>query len=178
MCTINKDTFFSFMKNIWIRDFNSLCHIMNDDTSLFIIIDINKLIHRSSGNMPSTKKVKLHVNVWQVDGTEWVHTLSHIKFYPKVGTNLFSITCKLLQGKKILSNLWNIIAAKSTDSDIILDHHIKTHDDWVARVEFLQVPERVQSATATHKKNINHHLVELGHPFKSITHATAKTMGI
>ena len=68
----------------------------------------------------------------------------------------------------------------STDGDIILDCQIKTHDSWVARVEFLweNSDERVQPATAHCKKNINHLHVEVGHPSKSITHATYKAIGI
>ena len=38
--------------------------------------------------------------------------------------------------------------------------------------------DRTQSATALHKKNINDLHVEVGHPSQSITHATAKVMGI
>ena len=56
MCTINGDTFFSFMKNMWIGDLGASCHIMNDDTILFDIIAIKKLIQGSSGIMPATKK--------------------------------------------------------------------------------------------------------------------------
>ena len=41
MCTIDGDTFFSFTKSMWIADSGALCHIMNGDTSLFDIIDIN-----------------------------------------------------------------------------------------------------------------------------------------
>ena len=59
----------------WIGDSGALCHIMNDDTVLFDIININKLIQSSSSIMPAMKKGKLHVKVWQVNGTEWVHTL-------------------------------------------------------------------------------------------------------
>ena len=41
MCTINGDTFFSFKQNMWIT-FSSLpCHIMNDDTGVFVINNIN-----------------------------------------------------------------------------------------------------------------------------------------
>ena len=70
------------------------------------------------------------------------------------------------QGKKISSDHQNNIIVKYTDSDIILDCQIKTHDDWVATVEFLQETgdKKVQSATAPCKKNINDLHVELSHP--------------
>ena len=57
---------------------------------------------------------------------------------------------------------------------------IKTHDGWVAGVEFLRETgdKRVQSATAPCNKNISNLHVKLNHPSKTITHATAKTMGI
>ena len=38
--------------------------------------------------------------------------------------------------------------------------------------------ERAQPVLATHRKNINDLHVKLGHPSKSITHATVKAMGI
>ena len=67
---------------------------------------------------------------------------------------------------------------KTSDGKIILDCQIKTHEGWVVGVEFLQEisQERAQSATALHKKNTNDLHVELGHPSKTITCATAKPM--
>ena len=63
MCTIDGHIFFLFMKNTWIGDSGELCHITNDDNGLFNVIDINKLIHGSSKNMPATKKEKPCVNI-------------------------------------------------------------------------------------------------------------------
>ena len=64
--------------------------------------------------------------------------------------------------------------------NIILDCRIKTHDGWVAGVNFLRDSnnERAVSVTALHKKNINDLHIELGHPSKTITHITAKALGI
>ena len=55
MSTIDGDTFCLFTKNTSIGDFGALCDIMNNDTNLFNIIDINQLIQGSSGIMPATK---------------------------------------------------------------------------------------------------------------------------
>ena len=44
MCTNNGDTFHFFAKNTWIKDSSELCNVMNDDTALFDIININKSI--------------------------------------------------------------------------------------------------------------------------------------
>ena len=103
-----------------------------------------------------------------------------MKFCSKAGANLFSLMCKLLQGKTISSDHQNNIVIKSTDVNIILDHRIKTHDGWVARVKFLweTSDERAQSATAPCKKNINNLHVEFGFPSESITHATAKASSL
>ena len=87
--------------------------------------------------MLDTRKGKLCINVQQVDGTKWVHTLWSMKFSPKAGVNLFSLMCKLLQGKAISIDHQNNIVVKSMDGDIILDCQIMTHDGWIARVEFL-----------------------------------------
>ena len=62
MCTINGDTFL-FTKNIWIGDFGVSCHIMNNHTSLFDIIDIKEFIQGSFSIMPPMKKNKLHINI-------------------------------------------------------------------------------------------------------------------
>ena len=50
MCTIDEDTFFLFMKNMWIGDSS------DNHTSLFDIIDINESIQEKSGIMPAKKK--------------------------------------------------------------------------------------------------------------------------
>ena len=64
--------------------------------------------------------------------------------------------------------------------NIILDHEIKTHDCWVAEVDFLCETnnERTVSATAPHKKSMNNLHIELRHHSKTITHATARALGI
>ena len=69
---------------------------------------------------------------------------------------------------------------KSSDDDIILNCQIKAHDCWVAGVTFLRaMPDKgAQSATAPCKKNINDLHIELGLQSESITHATAKALGI
>ena len=54
LCMINIETFFSFMKNMWIRDWRASCHVTNDNTH--DIIDINELVKVNSGSMFATKK--------------------------------------------------------------------------------------------------------------------------
>ena len=129
MCTIDGDTFFSFTKNTWIGDSGASCHITNNNTGLYDITDIDKSIQGSSSLIHATKKGKLRVKVWQVDGTEQVHILWPVKCCPKV--------CELLQGNKISSDHQNNIVVKTPTGNIILDHQIKTHDSWVAKVDFL-----------------------------------------
>ena len=69
---------------------------------------------------------------------------------------------------------------KSSNGSIILNWWIKTHDGWIAGVEFLQETsqDKAQSSTAFHKKNINDFHIELGHPSKIITHATTEAIGV
>ena len=73
----------------------------------------------------------------QVNGAEQVHTSWPVKFCPTAGVNLFSLTCKLLQGNKISSDQLNNIMINTPSGDIVLDHQIKTRDGWVAGVDFL-----------------------------------------
>ena len=121
MCTTDSDTFYSFTKNIWIGDLGASCHITNNKTGMYDITNINKSIQGSSNIMPATKNGKLHVNVCQVDGTEWVHTQLPMKLCPKAGMHLFYLTCKLLQGNKTLCDHQNNIVVNTMCGDIILD---------------------------------------------------------
>ena len=129
--------YFLFKKNTWIRDSGTSCHITNNDTGLYDIININKSVQGSSSIMPAMKKDKLLVIVLQVNGAEQIYTLWPVKFCPTAGANLFSLTCKLSQGNKISSDQLNNIVINTPSGNIILDHRIKTHDGWVARVDFL-----------------------------------------
>ena len=101
MSTINDDTFHLSIMNIWSGESGVSCHFTNNDKGMYGITDIDESIQVSSSIMPATKNGKLHVNVRQVDGTEWVHSLWQVKFCPMVGANLFSLKCELSQGKKI-----------------------------------------------------------------------------
>ena len=56
LCIIDGDTLYLFMKNTCIGDSRASCHITNNGTGLFNIIDINELIQGSSRDMPATKK--------------------------------------------------------------------------------------------------------------------------
>ena len=44
MCTIDGDTFYLFTKNTWIGDSGASCHIINNDSSMFDVIDIDESI--------------------------------------------------------------------------------------------------------------------------------------
>ena len=59
LCTIDGWTFYSFTKNIWIRNFGASCHITNNDTGLCDITDINKLVQGSLGNISAAEKGKV-----------------------------------------------------------------------------------------------------------------------
>ena len=98
----------------------------------------------------------------------------------RASVNLFSLTSELLQGHRISSDHCNNIVVNTTCGNTILDHHIKTHDGWVTRVEFLHEfnNERKQSATAPPKKNINYLHIELKHTSKTITCATTEALNI
>ena len=76
-----------------------------------------------------------------------------VMFSPNTGANLFSLIFKPFQGNKIASHHFNNNVVESSNCVIILDHHFKTHYDWVAGVEFHheKSQERAQYAMA-HKK--------------------------
>ena len=149
MCTIGGTSFHLFTKNTWIGDFGVSCHITNNDNGMYDIIKIDELIQGSSNIIPAMKKGKLRLTVRQVNGKEQVHTLWPVKFCPSAGANLFLLTCKLSQGHKITSNDANNIVVITPIGNIILDCQIKTHDSWVAGVDFIRNAIDKNAVTAT-----------------------------
>ena len=87
ICTIDVDTFFAHKEHM--------------DWRLWCIMSHHEQLYQSGalGTCQGQKR-NLHINVWQVDDTEWVHTLWQVKFHPKAGASQFSF-CKLLQGKQL-----------------------------------------------------------------------------
>ena len=74
--------------------------------------------------MSATKKGRLCMKV-QVNGSERLYVLWPMKYCTKAGANIHSLTYKLLQGRKIISDCKNNIVKQSTDGKIILDCQIK-----------------------------------------------------
>ena len=56
--------------------------------------------------------------------------------------------CELLQENSIASDHQNNIVVNTSNDNIILDYHIKTHD-WVARVDFLCKVHNERAVCAT-----------------------------
>ena len=77
------------------------------------------------------------MKVKQVDRSKKMYILWPVKYCTKAGMNLFSLTCELLQDIKMWNDHKNNIIVETTSGDITLDCQIKTHDGWVAGVEFL-----------------------------------------
>ena len=44
MFTIDSESFFLLIKNMWIEDSGLSCHITNNDTDLYDVSDANKLV--------------------------------------------------------------------------------------------------------------------------------------
>ena len=47
LCMIDGETFHLFMKNTWIGNLGASCHITNDETGLYDVTEINKLVEGS-----------------------------------------------------------------------------------------------------------------------------------
>ena len=109
LCTIDREMFHSFTKNTWIDKLGVSCHIMNNDIDLYDLTKINKPVQGSFGNMSATKTGKLCMKVDQIDGSKKLHILCLMKYCAKAGVNLYSLTCKLSQGSKIVSDCINNI---------------------------------------------------------------------
>ena len=57
MCMVDKEMFFLFMKNTQIRNSSASCHITNNDTGLFDVTFINKVVQGRLDSISATKKV-------------------------------------------------------------------------------------------------------------------------
>ena len=55
---------------MWIRDSGTLSYNTNNESGFYDITDINKSMQGSSCTMPTTKKKKRCMKVWQVDESE------------------------------------------------------------------------------------------------------------
>ena len=70
----------------------------NNDTDMYDVININKMVQGSLGSKSTTKKGKLHVKVRKVAAPLMRCNCT------KTDANLFPSTCKLLQESKICSD--------------------------------------------------------------------------
>ena len=68
-CTINGCTYPTFTKNTWIGDSGAICHITNNDSSMYDIVCINETISGVSGEVQAMKIGKIQALIKQVDGT-------------------------------------------------------------------------------------------------------------
>ena len=132
MCTIHRDTLFSFMKNIWIGGYGAMCHIMNDDTGLVNVININESIQCSSSIMPARKKAYYVSTYGKSTGLSGFTSTAH-EVLPQGRCKPVLPNMQTFAGKNISSIHQNImVASTNEDGNIVLDCQIKTHDGWVA----------------------------------------------
>ena len=136
MCTIDGESFFTFVKNTWIGDSCAFCYIINDDTKMYYITEIDEPVLNSSGTMDVIKEGKLCLKARQVKRSEIEHTLWPVKYCKKVGANLFSLIWKLSQGVKLRSYSMRNILLDMTDSQIVVDQRNETRVGVVAGVNF------------------------------------------
>ena len=101
LCAIGIETVHSIMNKTWIGDLGASCHILQNDTRVYDVANINESVQGSSGNISATKTGKLCIKVCQDDGSELEHVPWPMKYCTKPGVNLYSLTCNLLQGNKI-----------------------------------------------------------------------------
>ena len=75
MYAISGESFFMFTNYRWICNWGALCHITNNDTGMYDITDIKKLVQYICGNIKATEKGKLHAKVREVDRSKLLCTL-------------------------------------------------------------------------------------------------------
>ena len=57
MCTIYRQSFYTFTKNAWIGNLVASCHITKNNAGFYDVTDINELVEGSSDSISATKKV-------------------------------------------------------------------------------------------------------------------------
>ena len=165
------------MKNTQIGDLSTSCHITKNDTGLYNVSDINKLVQGSLGHMPVMKMVN---SIWRYI-KKVTGTMAHEGLCQSCKPFLF--TCKFSQGNKILSDCKNYIVVESRRGNIILDCQIKTFNISLTGVKFPwkicpQSAQLTKSLTQPQGKDINILHAELGHPSEVITQATDMAIGL
>ena len=63
LCTIIKGNFHLFTKNTWIGTLGATCHNINNNTGLYDVTDINKLVQGSSDNRSTIKMQTPHEGI-------------------------------------------------------------------------------------------------------------------
>ena len=58
MCLIGRQSFYTFTKNSLIGNLGVSCHITNDETGLYNVSNIDKLVSKSMGSVSITNKEK------------------------------------------------------------------------------------------------------------------------
>ena len=102
-------------------------------------------------------------------------------------TGPYTMACEILSFGRCKSSLAQISSDDANNivvitpiGNIILDCQIKTHDGWVAGVNFSRnaINKKAGTATALIKRDINDLHVELGHSSEAIMRSSAKNFGI
>ena len=68
---------------------DTLYHIANNDTGIYDVTNIDKLVQGSSGNMSTAKMGELHVKVRQVSDKKRLHIILPVKHCAKACADLF-----------------------------------------------------------------------------------------
>ena len=135
--TIDGESFFSFTRITWFGDLDASFHIRINDTRMYYITEIDEPVQGSSDKIKATKKGKLHVKLKQIDGRKIKHTLWPVKYCEKARADLFSLTCKFSQVRKMSSDSMTNMVLDISDGWIVLDQRIKTRDRWIPGVDFI-----------------------------------------
>ena len=59
MCTFIGQSFCFFTKHTWIGDLGASCHITNNDTGMYDVTHIDRLVQGGLGSISATKNGKL-----------------------------------------------------------------------------------------------------------------------
>ena len=99
---IDGETFHLFMKNMGIGYSGASCHITNNDAGFYDTTEINEW-YKEVWTICMQQESKIYMQVPQVSHRKRLHILWLTKYCTKDGAHLYSLTFKLLQGRKIVS---------------------------------------------------------------------------
>ena len=134
MCKVN-NKLGDFTKSTWVADTGATSTIITDDSGLVDSTQVNEAIEVGGKNeVRVTKKGTWKGFVRQKNGDSQYITIENVKYCPKFGTNILSITSCIGKGWSIGNNE-KLMHIEKEGVKIIFDRIMESEDGYITGVE-------------------------------------------